>query len=111
MVALTDEMKEQLSEAATQTNKAYLAVRRGREVDSPDKQSSFGDATAKGASTGKLLGSDMFCMLPILRFLQLLCENHNAELQVLNSSLLNTCFSLWIVSNADFVLHQPLLCI
>jgi len=81
MVALTDEMKEQLSEAATQTNKAYLAVRKGREVESPDKQSTFGDATAKGASTGKLLGSDMFCMLPILRFLQLLCENHNAELQ------------------------------
>ena len=82
MVALTDEMKEQLSEAATQTNKAYLAVRRGRDVEGPERQSCFGEPSVKGAPTGRLLSPEVSFMQPILRFLQLLCENHNADLQV-----------------------------
>ena len=86
MVALTDEMKEQLSEAANQTNKAYLAVRRGREVEGPEKHRTLGEPSAKGAPMGRLFGSEVSCVEPILRFLQLLCENHNADLQV-NKSL------------------------
>lgn len=82
MVSLTDEMKEQLSEAANQTNKAYLAVRRGRDVEGPERQSGFAEAAVKGATAGRLLSSEVSCMQPILRFLQLLCENHNADLQV-----------------------------
>ena len=82
MVALTDEVKEQLSESANQTNKAYLAVRRGREVEGSDRSSSFGEVSMKGTPAGRLKSPEVACMQPILRFLQLLCENHNSDLQV-----------------------------
>ena len=92
MVSLTDEMKEQLSEAATQTNRAYLAVRRGREAESPEKHATFGEPAVKGTPMGRLFGAEVSCMQPILRFLQLLCENHNMELQVAYCILLINSF-------------------
>lgn len=35
-------------------------------------------------SSSSMDSAEMACMLPILRFLQLTCENHNRELQVWN---------------------------
>lgn len=92
MTGLTDEMKEQLNEAATQTNKAYLAVRRGRDVDGSERRNAYGEAASKGAPTGRLLNPEVSCMQPILRFLQLLCENHNADLQVISVALLRPSY-------------------
>ncbi len=82
MAGLTDEIKEQMTEAASQTNKAYLSVRKGRDVDTSDRPSALGDLSTKGTPGGRLMTPEVACMQPILRFLQLLCENHNAELQV-----------------------------
>ena len=82
ILSLTDEMKEQLSEAASQTNKAYLAVRRGREMEGSERHNALGELSMKGGPAGRLLSQEIACMQPILRFLQLLCENHNTNLQV-----------------------------
>ena len=83
MVNLSDEVKDQLAEAAYLTNKAYQAVRRGREAESNEKTNVYtGDNTFKASSAGRLIATEIACMQPILRFLQLLCENHNADLQV-----------------------------
>ncbi|XP_065058274.1 inositol 1,4,5-trisphosphate receptor type 1-like isoform X2 [Rhopilema esculentum] len=83
ILSLTDEMKEQLSEAASQTNKAYLAVRRGREMEGSERHNALGELSMKGGPAGRLLSQEIACMQPILRFLQLLCENHNTNLQTI----------------------------
>ncbi len=101
MVGLTDELKDQMSEAASQTNKAYLAVRKGREINTADRSSSYNDESSKTTTTGRVMAHEVACMEPILRFLQLLCENHNSDLQVrdlrgffISSLVFSTCFPL-----------------
>ena len=84
LVSLSDEVKEQLTDAAQQTNKAYNSVRKGRdgEPNEGGARSAYQD-NVKASSVGQYLSSEIVIMQPILRFLQLLCENHNAEMQVL----------------------------
>lgn len=89
LAGVSEEIREQLADAATHTIKAYAAVRRGREPDTdadPVKMSAVGDIAgfscsskldAKGA-----IAPVVMVMKPILRLLQLLCENHNHDLQV-----------------------------
>ena len=86
LVSLSDEVKEQLTDAAQQTNKAYGAVRKGREGDTGEVgghgtfQENF--KTTSSSSLGNYLAPEVLTMEPILRFLQLLCENHNSDMQV-----------------------------
>lgn len=84
-------MKEQLSDAATHTSKAYAAVRRGRDPDAEVEPSRplpsptlFGAdvQSTSGIHEVKTMSPEVLVMKPILRFLQLLCENHNRDLQV-----------------------------
>uniref|UniRef100_A0A8C4VMW8 Inositol 1,4,5-trisphosphate receptor n=1 Tax=Gopherus evgoodei TaxID=1825980 RepID=A0A8C4VMW8_9SAUR len=75
-------MKGQLTEASSATSKAYSVYR--REMDPEiDLMGSGTDATnTEEKSTEEATMSPAIAIMqPILRFLQLLCENHNRELQ------------------------------
>ncbi|XP_035209634.1 inositol 1,4,5-trisphosphate receptor type 1-like isoform X3 [Stegodyphus dumicola] len=90
-LVMTDELKEQLEDAAVATSKAYAHVRTlgtsgtaasetdllnlGQEEILAEKAEK-----AKDAEENKL-PPEVMVMQPILRFLQLLCENHNYDLQ------------------------------
>ena len=82
LVSLSDDVKDQLTEAAQHTNKAYSAVRKGREGDRGDDPRNTFQENFKSASDKHYLATEIMIMQPILRFLQLLCENHNSEMQV-----------------------------
>uniref|UniRef100_A0A8B9HTW6 Inositol 1,4,5-trisphosphate receptor n=1 Tax=Astyanax mexicanus TaxID=7994 RepID=A0A8B9HTW6_ASTMX len=76
-----DEVREQLLEASTLTKKAFAAYR--REVDS-DEHLSGGEvqaSTAEKIQDENEMSVTITIMQPILRLMQLLCENHNRELQ------------------------------
>lgn len=76
-------MKGQLTEASSATSKAYCAYRREMdpEIDMMCAGSEAGNAEEKSAEE-VTMSPAIAIMQPILRFLQLLCENHNRELQV-----------------------------
>ncbi|XP_076124341.1 inositol 1,4,5-trisphosphate-gated calcium channel ITPR1 isoform X1 [Alosa pseudoharengus] len=80
-VMVTDEAREQLVEASAITKKAYSSYRREAEPEEvcgpAEGQHSAGD---KAADNGEM-SFVILIMQPILRFLQLLCENHNRDLQ------------------------------
>lgn len=76
-------MKGQLTEASSATSKAYYAYRREMdpEIDIMCAGSEVGNAEENSAEE-VAMSPAIAIMQPILRFLQLLCENHNRELQV-----------------------------
>ncbi|XP_036387842.1 inositol 1,4,5-trisphosphate receptor type 1 isoform X5 [Megalops cyprinoides] len=78
---VTEEVREQLLEASSVTKKAFNAYRREADPEehlaSTDGQPSTGD---KGQEEGEM-SVIITIMQPILRLMQLLCENHNRELQ------------------------------
>uniref|UniRef100_A0AAR2LSP9 Inositol 1,4,5-trisphosphate receptor n=1 Tax=Pygocentrus nattereri TaxID=42514 RepID=A0AAR2LSP9_PYGNA len=80
-VMVTDEAREQLLEASAVTKKAFGSYRRDA-----DPEEAYGHADGdrgggeKGAEQGEM-SPVILIMQPILRFLQLLCENHNRDLQ------------------------------
>ncbi|KAH0630226.1 hypothetical protein JD844_012986 [Phrynosoma platyrhinos] len=81
MVQITEEVRDQLVEASAATRKAYNTYR--READ-PDEHYSAGDGAQSGTDKNKdelEMSPVITIMQPILRFLQLLCENHNRDLQ------------------------------
>lgn len=81
-MVVTEEAREQLLEASSATKKAFNSYR--READ-PDDHFSTADGTPSTGDKGQDDGEMSFIiviMQPILRFLQLLCENHNQDLQV-----------------------------
>ncbi|XP_022242608.1 inositol 1,4,5-trisphosphate receptor type 1-like [Limulus polyphemus] len=96
-VVLTQDLKEQLEDAAAATSKAYAQVRQlgCSATSSPDQDlmasgpaphtyAALEEILAEKAEKAKeesRLPPEVAVMEPILRFLQLLCENHNAELQ------------------------------
>uniref|UniRef100_A0A673X1L4 Inositol 1,4,5-trisphosphate receptor n=1 Tax=Salmo trutta TaxID=8032 RepID=A0A673X1L4_SALTR len=74
-------LQEQLLEASSATKKAFNSYR--HEAD-PDDHFSTADGTPSTGDKGQDDGEMSFIiviMQPILRFLQLLCENHNRDLQ------------------------------
>ncbi|XP_055933546.1 inositol 1,4,5-trisphosphate receptor-like isoform X7 [Argiope bruennichi] len=100
-LVMTDELKEQLEDAAAATSKAYAHVRNlgttGAAAAATESDLlNLGQGThthvaleeilaekaekAKDAEENKL-PQEVVVMQPILRFLQLLCENHNYDLQ------------------------------
>uniref|UniRef100_A0AAX7SRS3 Inositol 1,4,5-trisphosphate receptor n=1 Tax=Astatotilapia calliptera TaxID=8154 RepID=A0AAX7SRS3_ASTCA len=76
-----EDVKEQLLEASSATKKAFNSYRREADPEdhftSADGQPSTGD---KNQDEGEM-SFVIVIMQPILRFLQLLCENHNRDLQ------------------------------
>uniref|UniRef100_A0A8C5PPT8 Inositol 1,4,5-trisphosphate receptor n=1 Tax=Leptobrachium leishanense TaxID=445787 RepID=A0A8C5PPT8_9ANUR len=79
-IQITEEAKEQLLEASVATKKAFNSFR--READ-PDDHFAAGDGPGnsdKGRDELEM-SAVISIMQPILRFLQLLCENHNRDLQ------------------------------
>ena len=88
LLGISEDVKEQLSDAANHTSKAYAAVRRGRDPDAeveparPLPSTSLFGTDTSGKNEVKTMSPEVLVMKPILRFLQLLCENHNRDLQV-----------------------------
>uniref|UniRef100_A0A8C0XDE8 Inositol 1,4,5-trisphosphate receptor n=1 Tax=Castor canadensis TaxID=51338 RepID=A0A8C0XDE8_CASCN len=79
---LKEGMKGQLTEATSATSKAYCVYRREMdpEVDLVCAGPEVGSAEERTAEE-VTVSPTISIMQPILRFLQLLCENHNRELQ------------------------------
>ncbi|KFU94560.1 Inositol 1,4,5-trisphosphate receptor type 2, partial [Chaetura pelagica] len=79
---LKEGMKGQLTEASSATSKAYSVYRREMdpEVDLVGSGADAANAEEKSAEEA-IMSPAIAIMQPILRFLQLLCENHNRELQ------------------------------
>lgn len=80
---VTEEVREQLLEASTATKKAFTTYR--REVDS-DEHLGGGEVQTNSGEKNQdenEMSVTITIMQPILRLMQLLCENHNRELQVI----------------------------
>ncbi|KFO98127.1 Inositol 1,4,5-trisphosphate receptor type 2, partial [Calypte anna] len=79
---LKEGMKGQLTEASSATSKAYSVYRREMDPEIDLMGSGTDAANAEEKSTEETIMSPAIAIMqPILRFLQLLCENHNRELQ------------------------------
>lgn len=82
VAVVTDEVREQLLEASTATKKAFNTYRREADADEhvnvAEGQTSTGDKNEDDSEMSVIIT----IMKPILRLMQLLCENHNRELQV-----------------------------
>ncbi|XP_069484568.1 inositol 1,4,5-trisphosphate-gated calcium channel ITPR2 isoform X4 [Ambystoma mexicanum] len=79
---LKEGMKSQLTEASSATSKAYCVYRREIDPDIDDMaMGADGGTTEEKATEEAVISPAITIMQPILRFLQLLCENHNRELQ------------------------------
>uniref|UniRef100_A0A8C5BKK5 Inositol 1,4,5-trisphosphate receptor n=1 Tax=Gadus morhua TaxID=8049 RepID=A0A8C5BKK5_GADMO len=80
-VVVTEDARDQLLEASSATKKAFNSYRRDADAEEhfslADGQPSAGD---KNQDEGEM-SFIIVIMQPILRFLQLLCENHNRDLQ------------------------------
>ena len=93
---MRDDMRGQLKEASSVTSKAFCAFR--TELD-PDLEGLGQNSEINGAEEAleeTKMSPAITIMKPILRFLQLLCENHNSELQVTPS------FSSWRVKTLEY---------
>lgn len=90
VAVVTEEVREQLLEASTATKKAFTAYR--REVDSDEHLGGGEVSTSSGDKNQdeNEMSVTITIMQPILRLMQLLCENHNRELQVSNRAGLCT---------------------
>ncbi|XP_018312038.1 inositol 1,4,5-trisphosphate receptor isoform X1 [Mycetomoellerius zeteki] len=91
-MVITDELHEELNQVATSNAQAYANMRNGiapgedAANNALDDLSEKSDRNKSGNSSGAekeegQLSPKVLVMQPILRFLQLLCENHNRELQ------------------------------
>ncbi|XP_042527306.1 inositol 1,4,5-trisphosphate receptor type 2 [Dipodomys spectabilis] len=79
---LKEGMRGQLSEASSATSKAYCVYRRDMDPDADLMCAGSEPGHAEGKSTEEMpVSPTVATMQPVLRFLQLLCENHNRELQ------------------------------
>ncbi|XP_071815438.1 inositol 1,4,5-trisphosphate receptor-like isoform X4 [Apostichopus japonicus] len=87
--AFSEELKDQLADAALHTSKAFAAARRGQNEEFFDRSVGAtsldlmgqGDSSTSKEEDKNQISFDVTIMQPILRFLQLLCENHNRHLQ------------------------------
>lgn len=117
MTQITEEVRDQLLEASAATRKAYNTYR--READ-PDDHYSAGEGAQSAADKSKddlEMSAVISIMQPILRFLQLLCENHNRDLQVQPGSwagvLMSPCAVtavalVWLISCLLKLIHDQL---
>jgi len=83
------EVSGQMEDAAAATTKAYANLRRLRHKEKHNSSVSsshavFSDEVVmeRAKEKKRKLPPELLIMQPILRVLQLLCENHNSDLQV-----------------------------
>ncbi|XP_078103892.1 inositol 1,4,5-trisphosphate-gated calcium channel ITPR1 isoform X3 [Sander vitreus] len=82
VAVVTEEVKEQLVEASVVTKKAFTTYR--REVEAEEHQAAADGTPVPTADKSQEEGEMsviITIMQPILRLMQLLCENHNRDLQ------------------------------
>uniref|UniRef100_A0A8C1QUY1 Inositol 1,4,5-trisphosphate receptor n=1 Tax=Cyprinus carpio TaxID=7962 RepID=A0A8C1QUY1_CYPCA len=75
------EVREQLIEASTATKKAFTTYRREADADEHLNVAEGQSSTGEKNQDDNEMSVIITIMQPILRLLQLLCENHNRELQ------------------------------
>ncbi|XP_023569051.1 inositol 1,4,5-trisphosphate receptor type 1 [Octodon degus] len=78
---ITEEVRDQLLEASAATRKAFSTFRREADPDDHYQQGEGTQATTDKTKDDLEMSVVITIMQPILRFLQLLCENHNRDLQ------------------------------
>ncbi|XP_047390447.1 inositol 1,4,5-trisphosphate receptor type 1 isoform X11 [Sciurus carolinensis] len=78
---ITEEVRDQLLEASAATRKAFSTFRRDADPDDHFQSGEGTQAPADKAKDELEMSAVITVMQPILRFLQLLCENHNRDLQ------------------------------
>lgn len=78
---ITEEVRDQLLEASAATRKAFTTFRREADPDDHYQSGEGTQATTDKAKDDLEMSAVITIMQPILRFLQLLCENHNRDLQ------------------------------
>ncbi|XP_045712698.1 inositol 1,4,5-trisphosphate receptor type 1 isoform X3 [Phyllostomus hastatus] len=78
---ITEEAREQLLEASAATKKAFATFRREADPDDHCPPGEGAQASADKPKDELEMSAVVTIMQPILRFLQLLCENHNRDLQ------------------------------
>uniref|UniRef100_A0A8D2E225 Inositol 1,4,5-trisphosphate receptor n=1 Tax=Sciurus vulgaris TaxID=55149 RepID=A0A8D2E225_SCIVU len=78
---ITEEVRDQLLEASAATRKAFSTFRRDADPDDHFQSGEGAQAPADKAKDELEMSAVITVMQPILRFLQLLCENHNRDLQ------------------------------
>ncbi|XP_069862112.1 inositol 1,4,5-trisphosphate-gated calcium channel ITPR1-like isoform X2 [Dipodomys merriami] len=78
---ITEEVRDQLLEASAATRKAFSTFRREADPDDHYQSGEGAQAAADKAKDDLEMSAVITIMQPILRFLQLLCENHNRDLQ------------------------------
>uniref|UniRef100_A0A673FN43 Inositol 1,4,5-trisphosphate receptor n=1 Tax=Sinocyclocheilus rhinocerous TaxID=307959 RepID=A0A673FN43_9TELE len=81
VAVVTEEVREQLLEASTATKKAFTAYRREADADEHQNVAEGQSSTGEKNQDDNEMSVIITIMQPILRLLQLLCENHNRELQ------------------------------
>jgi len=90
-INFTPALREQIEDAGVATQKAFANLRRVVYMETgegptpmvmPPADEVFND---KAKDKDKALSSEVLVMQPIFRFFQLLCENHNLDLQVTTS--------------------------
>lgn len=108
-MVITDELHEELNQVAVSNAQAYANLQNGLAPGEDAANNALEDIGEKldrnksgGASDAEKdegqLSPKVLVMQPILRFLQLLCENHNRELQVLPSIRnLYFCYEIYIL--------------
>ncbi|KAJ7999043.1 hypothetical protein DPEC_G00211300 [Dallia pectoralis] len=83
VAVVTDEIREQLAEASAVTKKAFATYR--HEAEAEEHLAAADGLGAAGAAANDDQDGEMSVVItimqPILRLMQLLCENHNRELQ------------------------------
>ncbi|XP_013369166.1 PREDICTED: inositol 1,4,5-trisphosphate receptor type 1 isoform X4 [Chinchilla lanigera] len=78
---ITEEVRDQLLEASAATRKAFTTFRREADPDDHYQPGEGTQATTDKTKDELEMSVVITIMQPILRFLQLLCENHNRDLQ------------------------------
>nr|XP_020770497.1 inositol 1,4,5-trisphosphate receptor type 1 isoform X3 [Odocoileus virginianus texanus] len=78
---ITEEVRDQLLEASAATRKAFTTFRREADPDDHYPSGEGAQAAADKTKDDLEMSAVITIMQPILRFLQLLCENHNRDLQ------------------------------
>ncbi|KAM4619267.1 inositol 1,4,5-trisphosphate-gated calcium channel ITPR2 [Polymixia lowei] len=78
---MREEMRGQLKEASSATSKAFCAFRKELDPDLENLGQNNEMAGADEAIEETVMSPAITIMKPILRYLQLLCENHNLDLQ------------------------------
>ncbi|XP_027813942.1 inositol 1,4,5-trisphosphate receptor type 1 isoform X12 [Ovis aries] len=78
---ITEEVRDQLLEASAATRKAFTTFRREADPDDHYQSGEGAQAAADKSKDDLEMSAVITIMQPILRFLQLLCENHNRDLQ------------------------------